>query len=101
MKSGVLRARPLATPHRTVTPASRERSETRIFAPVDNSRLTRPERSCLGLPRRPNVECLAVDMNDSTLGRERLVRSLTLIPAASVVLSNVVGTGVFIKARVM
>lgn len=30
-----------------------------------------------------------------------LVRSLTLIPAASVVLSNVIGTGVFIKARVM
>ena len=33
--------------------------------------------------------------------RGELVRSLTLIPAAAVVLSNVIGTGVFLKARVM
>jgi APA family basic amino acid/polyamine antiporter len=33
--------------------------------------------------------------------RGQLVRSLTLIPAASIVLANIIGTGVFIKARVM
>ena len=32
---------------------------------------------------------------------EKLVRSLTLIPAASVILANIIGTGVFVKARVM
>ena len=31
----------------------------------------------------------------------KLVRSLTLIPAASVILANIIGTGVFVKARVM
>lgn len=31
----------------------------------------------------------------------QLVRALTLIPAAAVVLANVIGTGVFVKARVM
>ena len=33
--------------------------------------------------------------------QEKLVRSLTLIPAASVILANIIGTGVFVKARVM
>lgn len=33
--------------------------------------------------------------------RRELVRSLTLIPAASLIIANVIGTGVFIKARVM
>jgi len=37
----------------------------------------------------------------SLAGNERLVRSLTLIPAASVILANIIGTGVFVKARVM
>ncbi len=34
-------------------------------------------------------------------GRRQLVRALTLIPAASVILANIIGTGVFVKARVM
>jgi APA family basic amino acid/polyamine antiporter len=34
-------------------------------------------------------------------GGGRLVRSLTLVPAASVMLANIIGTGVFVKARVM
>ena len=31
----------------------------------------------------------------------RLVRSLTIVQAASVILANVIGTGVFVKTRVM
>jgi APA family basic amino acid/polyamine antiporter len=31
----------------------------------------------------------------------KLIRSLTLIPAAAVILANIIGTGVFLKARVM
>jgi len=31
----------------------------------------------------------------------QLVRALTLIPAAAVILANIIGTGVFVKARVM
>ena len=31
----------------------------------------------------------------------KLVRSLTLIPAAAIILANIIGTGVFVKARVM
>jgi len=31
----------------------------------------------------------------------RLVRSLTLIPAAAIILANIIGTGVFVKTRVM
>lgn len=31
----------------------------------------------------------------------RVVRALTLIPAAAVILANIIGTGVFVKARVM
>jgi APA family basic amino acid/polyamine antiporter len=34
-------------------------------------------------------------------GPGRLVRSLTIVPAASIVLANVIGTGVFMKTRVM
>ena len=34
-------------------------------------------------------------------GPGRLVRSLTIVPAASIVLANVIGTGVFVKTRVM
>jgi APA family basic amino acid/polyamine antiporter len=30
-----------------------------------------------------------------------LVRSLTLVPAAAIILANIIGTGVFVKARVM
>ncbi len=37
----------------------------------------------------------------SFTGRRQLVRTLTLVPAASVILANVIGTGVFVKARVM
>jgi len=33
--------------------------------------------------------------------RAKLVRSLTLIPAAAIILANIIGTGVFVKARVM
>jgi APA family basic amino acid/polyamine antiporter len=31
----------------------------------------------------------------------RLVRSLTLVPATAIILANIIGTGVFVKARVM
>ncbi len=31
----------------------------------------------------------------------QLVRALTLIPAAAVILANIIGTGVFVKSRVM
>jgi APA family basic amino acid/polyamine antiporter len=31
----------------------------------------------------------------------RLIRSLTLIPATAIILANIIGTGVFVKARVM
>ena len=30
-----------------------------------------------------------------------LVRGLTLLPAAAIIVTNVIGTGVFVKARVM
>lgn len=40
-------------------------------------------------------------MPDSTSGRRGLVRGLTLVPAASIILANIIGTGVFVKARVM
>ena len=36
-----------------------------------------------------------------TQPRRTLVRGLTLIPAAALVITNVIGTGVFVKARVM
>jgi APA family basic amino acid/polyamine antiporter len=31
----------------------------------------------------------------------KLVRSLTLVPAAAIILANIIGTGIFVKARVM
>jgi basic amino acid/polyamine antiporter, APA family len=34
-------------------------------------------------------------------GERRLVRALTLVPATAVILANIIGTGVFVKARVM
>jgi len=34
-------------------------------------------------------------------GERQLVRALTVIPAAAVILANIIGTGVFVKARVM
>jgi APA family basic amino acid/polyamine antiporter len=37
----------------------------------------------------------------SQVAQGKLVRSLTLVPAASVMLANIIGTGVFVKARVM
>jgi len=40
-------------------------------------------------------------LNAPAVVHEKLVRSLTLIPAASVILANIIGTGVFVKARVM
>ena len=44
----------------------------------------------------------ATDQEDASPGgRRQLVRALTLIPATSVILANVIGTGVFVKARVM
>ena len=33
--------------------------------------------------------------------KQQLIRSLTLIPAVSITLANIIGTGVFVKARVM
>ena len=38
-------------------------------------------------------------MTDST--NRTLVRALTLVPATALILANVIGTGVFVKARVM
>ena len=40
-------------------------------------------------------------MTQSTAGSGNLLRSLTLIPAAAIILANIIGTGVFLKARVM
>lgn len=40
-------------------------------------------------------------MSHSVAKQGNLVRSLTLIPAAAVILANIIGTGVFVKARVM
>lgn len=40
-------------------------------------------------------------MSQSPAGNVKLLRSLTLIPAAAVILANIIGTGVFVKARVM
>jgi len=37
----------------------------------------------------------------SQAGSGKLIRSLTLIPAAAIILANIIGTGVFVKARVM
>jgi APA family basic amino acid/polyamine antiporter len=34
-------------------------------------------------------------------GERRLVRALTVVPAIAVILANIIGTGVFVKARVM
>jgi APA family basic amino acid/polyamine antiporter len=40
-------------------------------------------------------------MNSETIGKSDLVRGLGLIAAFSVIIGNVIGTGVFLKARVM
>lgn len=40
-------------------------------------------------------------MTRTPAGNGQLVRGLTLIPAAAVILANIIGTGVFVKARVM
>jgi APA family basic amino acid/polyamine antiporter len=40
-------------------------------------------------------------MSQSPSENRNLIRSLTLIPAAAVILANIIGTGVFVKARVM
>ncbi len=40
-------------------------------------------------------------MTETATGNRQLVRALTLIPAAAVILANIIGTGVFVKARVM
>jgi APA family basic amino acid/polyamine antiporter len=40
-------------------------------------------------------------MSQSPAGNGKLIRSLTLIPAAAIILANIIGTGVFMKARVM
>lgn len=38
---------------------------------------------------------------NSPVGKQQLVRALTLTAAAAVILANIIGTGVFVKARVM
>ncbi len=40
-------------------------------------------------------------MTNSETSKRHLVRALTLIPAAAIILANIIGTGVFVKARVM
>ncbi len=40
-------------------------------------------------------------MTRTPAGNGQLVRGLTLVPAAAVILANIIGTGVFVKARVM
>lgn len=40
-------------------------------------------------------------MSRGPVVRGTLVRSLTLVPAAAIILANIIGTGVFVKARVM
>ena len=39
--------------------------------------------------------------HDTTPSPAHLVRGLTLVPATAVILANIIGTGVFVKARVM
>ncbi len=34
-------------------------------------------------------------------GADKLLRTLTLVPATSIIIANIIGTGVFVKARVM
>ena len=40
-------------------------------------------------------------MSTETIVKHQMVRSLTLIPATAIILANIIGTGVFVKARVM
>jgi APA family basic amino acid/polyamine antiporter len=41
-------------------------------------------------------------MTSPTVAHDRqLIRALTVVPAAAVILANIIGTGVFVKARVM
>jgi len=40
-------------------------------------------------------------MTESTDHSRQLVRALTVLPATAVILANIIGTGVFVKARVM
>jgi APA family basic amino acid/polyamine antiporter len=40
-------------------------------------------------------------VSNSQSGDGKLLRSLTLTPATAVILANIIGTGVFVKARVM
>lgn len=40
-------------------------------------------------------------MSQAPVTTGKLVRSLTLVPAAAIILANIIGTGVFVKARVM
>jgi APA family basic amino acid/polyamine antiporter len=40
-------------------------------------------------------------MTRSAVANRQLVRALTLLPATAVILANIIGTGVFVKARVM
>jgi len=40
-------------------------------------------------------------LTESPSANKQLVRALTLVPAAAVILANIIGTGVFVKARVM
>src|SRR5438876_10741323 len=44
---------------------------------------------------------LAKPMDPETSERQTLIRGLGLIAAVSVIIGNVIGTGVFLKARVM
>jgi len=55
------------------------------------------DRMTLRLPPMNDVD----HATPSSGGQRQLVRGLTLIPAASVILANIIGTGVFVKARVM
>jgi APA family basic amino acid/polyamine antiporter len=41
------------------------------------------------------------DTSPTPTGDRKLQRALTLVPAVAIILANIIGTGVFVKARVM
>lgn len=41
------------------------------------------------------------DSPEPTTGARSLIRGLTLVPATAIIVTNVIGTGVFVKERVM
>jgi len=68
-------------------------------------RAGRPRRNlrfCIEFnPHAPRIKTTMSMPGSSRPPERKLVRALTLVPTASVILANTIGTGVFLKARVM